>query len=102
MPAPHAGGARLGSGRDRLPSDLVRSVQARLYLRPGQAADLADIAAGWGVPPATAAYAMVASFLSDCRRAPAELGKEGLQLRAACLLLKRMGEPAGEPPDPSG
>jgi hypothetical protein len=37
-------------------------------LQPGQFADLETIAEGWDVPVATAAYAMIAVFLSDARQ----------------------------------
>ena len=60
-------------------------------LTPGQRADIDTIAEGWGVPPATAAYAMVATFLSKARQRALDLGPAGLKLSASCRILAAQG-----------
>ena len=78
-------------GRVPLPLELIRSHGTRVYLQPGQYADLLTIAEGWGVPPATAAYAMVATFLSGCRQRSLDLGPAGLKIAASSRILAAQG-----------
>ncbi len=84
-------GAQRGSGRVPLPPELIRSHGTRVYLQAGQHADLLTIADGWGVPPATAAYAMVATFLSGCRQRSLDLGPAGLKIAASSRILAAQG-----------
>jgi len=62
-------------------------------LQPGQYEDLETIAEGWNVPAATAAYAILAEFLSGCRGLPLELGPIGLKVSASCRILAAQGVP---------
>jgi hypothetical protein len=80
-----------GGGKFPLPRELVRSQSLRVQLRPGEHADLLTIAEGWSVPPATAAFAMVATFLADCRKNTLDLGSVGIKMAAASLLLTAQG-----------
>ena len=83
-------------GRVPLPPELVRNNGVRVHLQAGQYADLIAIAEGWGVPPATAAYAMVAQFLADCRGHHVHLGPLGLRIAASSIILKAQGLDAAE------
>ncbi len=69
----------------------VRSVPVKSMFRPPEYADLEAIAEGWGVPPATAAYAMVATFLSGCRQRSLDLGPAGLKIAASSRILAAQG-----------
>ena len=92
-------GAQRGSGRVSLPPELIRSEGVRVYLQKGQHADLLAIAEGWGVPPATAAYAMVATFLSGCQQRSLDPGPAGLKIAASARILAAQGIHAQtEPP----
>ena len=84
-------GAQRGSRRVALTPELIRSCGVRVFLREGQYADLRTIAEGWGVPPATAAYAMVVTFLAECRRNPVDLGPVGVKIAASSLMLTAQG-----------
>ena len=80
------------AGRNPKPVELRRSKQIRMSLTPGQYHDADLIATAWDVPIATALYAMVAHYLSDCRGLAApELGDLGLQIAASCKILDSMG-----------
>ena len=84
-------GAQRGSGRIPLPPELVRKHGVRVYLQEGEHADLLYIAEGWGVPPATAAYGMVATFLSGGRQRSLDLGPAGLKIAASSRILAAQG-----------
>lgn len=55
------------SGRLAVPDELRRSETIRLQVTVGDKADLEHIAAAWGVPLGTAAFAMVATELAAAR-----------------------------------
>ena len=80
------------------PPEIRRSVEIRVSIRPGEAADLRKIADGWGVPPATAAWAILHEALRRARRRAPELGPAGLAIAAGVALLGReaAGSGAGE------
>ena len=45
----------------------ARSSAMYVKMRPGERADLEDIAEAWGIKPASAAWAIIASFLAKAR-----------------------------------
>ena len=89
--------AQLGSGRPPTPPELRRTESVRMMLRPGQAADLALVAEGWGVPLGTAAYAIVAEKLAEWRGVHPQLGSVGVARAAASHALLAAGIPQAEP-----
>jgi hypothetical protein len=86
-----------GSGRPSGPPELRRSCSARVMLRPGEWADLVAISEAWGVPPATAAWAIVSEQIAKWRGLTPNLGREGLQIAAASHALQRAGISGVEP-----
>ena len=54
--------------------DWVRSVPVKAMFRPPEADDLDTIAEGWGVPVATAVWAIVVEQLARWRRQAPDLG----------------------------
>ena len=66
----------------------VRSVPVKSMFRPAEHADIEAIAKGWGVPVATAVWAIVADQLARWRRRAPELGKHGLAIAAAMTVLR--------------
>ena len=66
----------------------VRSVPVKSMFRPAEHADIEAIAKGWGVPVATAVWAIVADQLARWRRRAPELGKHGLAIAAATTVLR--------------
>ncbi len=66
----------------------VRSVPIKSMYRPPEYEDLEAIAEGWGVPVATAVWAIVADQLARWRRQAPELGKHGLAIAAATTVLR--------------
>ncbi len=89
--------AHRGSGRPPSPPELRRTESVRMMLRPGQAADLAQVAEGWGVPLGTAAYAIVAEKLAEWRGVDPHLGSVGVARAAASHALLTAGIPHVEP-----
>ena len=87
------GGPQLGSGRvpveDR---DWVRSRSIRTTFRPGEFRDLQAIAEAWGVPLATAVWAIVSERLAKWRAKPVELGEHGLAITAGLAITRRKSE----------
>ncbi len=71
--------------------------------RPDEYADLVAIAEGWGVPVATAMWAIVVDQLARFRKRAPELGPHGLAIAAASVVLRqpanvpRTGSAAPEP-----
>ncbi len=94
MTAAHSrGGPKLGTSAGKLPRDWVRSEQLRLTFRPGELADLAELARHWGVPVGTAAWAIVHERLAGWRRWRVELGAPGAALRAGLEVLRAGSRP---------
>ncbi len=87
------GGPQRGSGRvpveDR---DWVRSRSIRTTFRPGEFRDLEAIAEAWGVPVATAVWAIVHERLAQFRGKPVELGEHGLAITAGLAVTRRKNE----------
>ena len=93
-----------GPLRPRVPDrDWVRSVPVKAMFRPPEADDLKTIAEGWGVPVATAVWAIVVEQLARWRRQAPDLGPHGLAIAAAATVLQRspcklhVGHPVGTP-----
>ena len=68
--------------------------------RPPEHADLETIAMAWGVPVATALWAIVVGELARYRRQAPELGEHGLAIAAASRVLRQKvdGDCAGHAP----
>ncbi len=88
----------LGSRADNRPWIRCRPVKS--MFRPPEYADLETIAQGWGVPVATAQWAIVIGELARYRRRAPELGEHGLAIAAAVRVLhqKRNRDSAGGAP----
>ena len=82
--------------------DWVRSVPIKAMFRPPEADDLDTIAKGWGVPVATAVWAIVVEQLARWRRQAPDLGPQGLAIAAAATVLQRplRASDAGHPSEP--
>ena len=76
--------------------DWVRSVPVKAMFRPFEADDLDTIAEGWGVPVATAAWAIIAEQLARWRRQAPELGPHGLAIASAITVLRMEDANVGE------
>lgn len=86
-----------GPLRPRVPDrDWVRSVPVKAMFRPFEADDLETIAEGWGVPVATAAWAIIAEQLARWRRQAPELGPHGLAIASAITVLRMEDADVGE------
>ena len=83
--------AQRGSGRPPSPPELRRTESVRLMLRPGEAADLQAVADGWGVPIATAGWAIVSEQIAKWRGVTPDLGRDGVKIAAASHALKMRG-----------
>ena len=71
--------------------DWVRSRPVRIMFRPGELADLRAIAKGWGVPVATAVWAILHDQLARFRRQQPNLGPTGLAIAAALAVTRQNG-----------
>ena len=71
----------------------IRSRSVRTRFRPDEYADLVAIAEGWGVPVATAMWAIVVDQLARCRKRAPELGEHGLAIAAALVVLRQSSDP---------
>ena len=101
------GGPQLGSGRRPHPlREEVRSVRLRLSMRPGEIVDLRAIAAAWGVPTGTAAWAILHDQLRRYRKLKAHpAGPEGAAAAALDLIRGTRAADSAEchtPPPPEG
>ena len=84
------GGPQLGSGRIPLEDRFwVRSRGVRVTFRPDQHSDLCDLAEQWGVPLATAIWAIVSDQLARFRKQAPNLGEHGLAIAAASVVLRQ-------------
>jgi hypothetical protein len=84
------GGPQLGSGRTPIEDRFwVRSRGVRVMFRPDEHADLCAIAEQWGVPVATAVWAIVSDQLARIRKRAPELGEHGLAIAAASVVLRQ-------------
>ena len=86
-------GANLGSGHPTGPAELRRSESVRIMVRPGEKADLAAVAAGWGVPLGTAAWVIVSEQIAKWRSESPQLGAVGVARAAASHALLKAGIP---------
>ncbi len=66
----------------------TRCRPVKAMFRPPEHDDLQAIAAAWGVPVATAVWAIVADQLARWRRQSPELGEHGLAIAAAMTVLR--------------
>jgi len=74
-----------------LTPELLRSKSIRLALTPGQLSDIQHIAQAWCVPPSTAAYGIIAQFLSECRSGTGDhTSKDDIIEQAARLYLSNL------------
>jgi hypothetical protein len=71
------------SGRRKLPAELRRSQVLRIMVTEGDLLDLQVIAAAWGVPIATAGYAMLATELATARSIALDIGSLGVEVGAS-------------------
>ena len=55
-------------GNPGLPPELRRSERLTVMVRPGDLADLVDLANGWGVPVSAAAWSILSDYLAELRR----------------------------------
>ena len=62
--------------------------------RPGEYADLVTISEAWGVPVATAVWAIIHDQLSRWRRRAPELGEHGLAIAAGLTVTRCATEKA--------
>ena len=83
------GGPRKRSGQAKGDPAWTRTHPCRIMLRAGEAEDLATIAASWGVPLGTAAWALLHAELARIRCAGAQLGDLGLEIAASLRTLRR-------------
>ncbi len=74
----------------RLPVDRpwVRSRPVRTMFRPREYRELQAISKGWGVPVATAVWAIVHDQLSRWQKRPPELGRHGLAIAAGLAVTR--------------
>ena len=87
------GGPQRDSGRRPLAErGWVRSMPVKTMFRPPEHEDLVEIAQGWGVPVATAVWAIVSGQLAHWRRQAPQLGPHGLAIAAAATVLRRGAE----------
>ena len=66
----------------------VRSQPVKAMFNRAEYADLEIIAEGWGVPVATAMWAIVVSELARWRRQAPEYGQHGISIAAAITVLR--------------
>ena len=87
------GGPQRGSGRPlvayREERGWTRCRPVKAMFRPPEHDDLQAIAAAWGVPVATALWAIVVGELARYRRQAPELGDHGLAIAAASRVLRQ-------------
>ena len=70
------------------PRPWVRTVPVRTMFRPHEAAELVEIAKVWGVPTATALWAIVATELARYRRRAPDLGEHGMAIAAGLAVTR--------------
>ncbi len=84
---PDHGGVQRKGGRARMAAELRRSDEVRVMLRPWEYRTLQRVAEAWGVPLATAAWAIVADALARTRGWESSYGCElAARLTAAALV----------------
>ena len=72
----------------REPRPWVRSRPIRTMFRPREYRELQAISKGWGVPVATAVWAIVADQLARWQKRAPELGKHGLVIAAGLAVTR--------------
>jgi hypothetical protein len=86
-------GSQRGSRRPfRHPRPWIRSKPVRTMFRPGEFTDLQQISESWGVPVATAVWAIVHDQLSRWRKRAPELGEHGLAIAAGLAVTRNVTE----------
>jgi len=84
------GGPQRGSGRPPIEDRYrVRSRGVRVMFRPGEHADLCEIAEQWDVPVATAIWAIISDQLARYWKRVPDLGEHGLAIAAASVVLRQ-------------
>ncbi len=76
----------------REPRPWVRSRPVRTMFRPREYRELQAISKGWGVPVATAVWAIVADQLSRWQKRAPELGRHGLAIAAGLAVTRYVTE----------
>ena len=89
MAEPEIGEARSKVGRPPLPSGLRRDKAFRVSFAAHDAADIREVAAGWGVPPGVALWAIILEQLAKWRRIAPEYGQHGLVIAGALQVLRQ-------------
>ena len=77
-------------GRTAMPPELRRSEAIRIFLRPGEAADLQALADQWDVPKGLALWAIVSDQISHWRAIEPNLGRVGLAIAASADINERL------------
>ena len=72
-----------------MPREWIRSEAVRVTLRPSELEDLQNLADQWGVPVATAVWAIVHERLAHFRAQAPQLGKTGQAIAAGLAVLGR-------------
>jgi hypothetical protein len=80
---------RSWGGRPPLPGGLRRDQSFRVAFTICDAADVRAIAAGWGVPPGVALWAIVVNQLRRWRHTAPDYGPHGLAIAAALQVLRQ-------------
>jgi len=70
------------------PRPWVRSVPLRTMFRPHEHEYLVEIASAWGVPVATAVWAIVTDQLGRYRRVAPDLGEHGMAIAAGLTVTR--------------
>ncbi len=82
-------GDKIGEqGLWREPRPWIRSRPVRTMFRPRELQELKAISKGWGVPVATAVWAIVADQLARWQKRPPELGRHGLAIAAGLAVTR--------------
>ena len=84
-------GQKLSSGSVAQLPELNRTERVSVCLRPGERADLGTIADAWNVATSTAAWAILATYLAECRSQAVNLGPDGIGIAASIILLNHIG-----------
>ena len=84
-----AGDGSSKGGRPPLPTRLRRDRSFRVSFTAHDARDIRHVAAGWGVPPGVALWAVVKHELARWRKREPQYGKHGLAIAGALQVLRQ-------------